>query len=412
MSWKPRPLKDVCIRITKGTTPTTLGYSFLSSGINFIKAESVTHDGRIDTSKFSFIAEKTHDALSRSKLEEFDVLISIAGMFLGKTAVVKSEHLPANTNQAVGIIRVDPRLANPLFVHYLFQLPHTRAIVNSINGQAAQPNINLKQIGELEFHFPPRTQQDKIVNTLSTYDDLIENNLRRIQLLEEAGRCEYRLLIETHETRQSEVKDLAKLIGGFAFKSKDWTDAGCPVIKIKNIDTNTVDVENCDYVPESVADLAKKYELFEGNLLIAMTGATVGKIGLMPRLQKRYFLNQRVGLFRSTKEFDVTPLLFCAFNESNVQQQVLNLAGGAAQPNISGGQIESIKICVPIESTVLEEFCKSTEHSFRMIANLKSQNHLLRAARDILLPRLMSGEIDVSQNSVAKAEVLQPVETR
>ena len=88
--WKKCKLRDLTIKITKGTTPTTIGHKFVETGVNYIKAESILLDGRIDPSKFGFISLQTHEKLSRSQLEENDILFSMAGMVLGKSALAGS----------------------------------------------------------------------------------------------------------------------------------------------------------------------------------------------------------------------------------------------------------------------------------------------------------------------------------
>ena len=120
MTAKVLKLREITTLITKGTTPTTLGHNFTNEGVNFIKAEAVTLDGRIDESVFVHIDELTHEKLKRSKIEMGDILFSIAGMKLGKSAVVKQRHVPANTNQALAIIRADRTRALPEFLHYHF----------------------------------------------------------------------------------------------------------------------------------------------------------------------------------------------------------------------------------------------------------------------------------------------------
>lgn len=100
------PLKDLTVVITKGTTPTTLGYEYTASGINFIKGESILDSHTFDYDKFSHIDEATNEALKRSIIQNRDLLFTIAGT-LGRFAMAEPHMLPANTNQAVGIIRVD-----------------------------------------------------------------------------------------------------------------------------------------------------------------------------------------------------------------------------------------------------------------------------------------------------------------
>ena len=102
--WTIKTLGDITERITKGTTPTTLKRPFVTSGINFVKAESMTGGGGFIPNKFAFIDEETHQLLNRSQLKAGDILISIAGT-IGRIAVMTDEFLPANTNQAVAILR-------------------------------------------------------------------------------------------------------------------------------------------------------------------------------------------------------------------------------------------------------------------------------------------------------------------
>jgi len=107
MTWQPKPIAAITHVVTKGTTPTTLGRQFTDSGVNFIKTEALNGDSGLDVAGFFHIDEDTHQLLGRSVLQEDDVLVTIAGAQVGKCGYVKAEYLPANTNQAVGIVRVD-----------------------------------------------------------------------------------------------------------------------------------------------------------------------------------------------------------------------------------------------------------------------------------------------------------------
>lgn len=165
-------LRELCLRITKGTTPTK-GVGFVKLGINYIKSESITSDGSIDVSKFAFIDLETHRKLVRSQLCENNVLFSMAGVYLGKTAVVLPKHLPANTNQAVGIITLDESKADPYFIHYSLQSPGCRAWVLRSASQSAQPNFNLQEIGDLKVPALSLEGQKEIASVLRLFDDRI-----------------------------------------------------------------------------------------------------------------------------------------------------------------------------------------------------------------------------------------------
>ena len=162
------------------------------NGVNFIKAEALNGDSSLDRAGFAFVSESTHEKLKRSILAEGDILVTIAGAQVGRCGIVRAEHLPANTNQAVGIIRVLRERANPRFVYYFLKNPQTFRMCQGIGGQAAQPNINLTVLKGFDLPLPDLQNQDAIVGVLSAYDDLIENNRRRIALLEEAARLLYR----------------------------------------------------------------------------------------------------------------------------------------------------------------------------------------------------------------------------
>jgi type I restriction enzyme S subunit len=195
--------------------------------------------------------------------------------------------------------------------------------------------------------------------------------------------------------RKGKVADLCEVKSGYAFKSKDWQTEGNPVMKIKNITNNTVDINDCDYVDDEVAKNAEKFELFEGDVLIAMTGATVGKVGLIPKIDKRIYINQRVGLFRPFSEIENNVyLVFSFFMTDEAQKQILNFAGGAAQPNISSSQISEVELNIGSDE-VLKMFESKIQSIMVQIQTLYSQNQKLKEARDILLPRLMNRTIEV-----------------
>ncbi len=114
----------------------------------------------------------------------------------------------------------------------------------------------------------------------------------------------------------------------------------------------------------------------------------------MPDSSRTYYLNQRVGLFVSKSGDPVERYLFPFFQEVFAQTQVINLAGGAAQPNISGGQIESIQLLIP-DNKIFDLYLESTSAIFQQRRTLLEKNEKLTQARDLLLPRLMNGELVV-----------------
>ena len=170
-------LEDLTSLITKGTTPTTNGYKFQDSGINFLKIENIVN-GEIDLSTIEmFISEEAHQSQKRSQLEINDVLFSIAGT-IGDTAIVKKEHLPMNTNQAIALIRPIEKL-NSEFLRRLLSSSISNETTNKQRGGAIK-NVSLGDIKELELPLPPLQTQQKVVSYLDEISNIMEK-IKQIQ---------------------------------------------------------------------------------------------------------------------------------------------------------------------------------------------------------------------------------------
>ncbi|SMX93049.1 type I restriction enzyme, S subunit [Brevibacterium aurantiacum] len=168
---------EVTRRVTKGTTPTTLGGRFEESGINFIKVESINDSGALNQSKLAFISEETHRQLVRSVIDTDDILFSIAGT-IGRVARVQPSDLPANTNQAVAIIRPDIHKIDRGFLYYCLRDTDRIARARTRVVQSVQQNLSLTEVSNIELPIPPLPEQRAIAATLGAIDDKIESNRR------------------------------------------------------------------------------------------------------------------------------------------------------------------------------------------------------------------------------------------
>ena len=177
--WEYYKLGELTTLITKGTTPTSLGGKFENSGINFIKIESLSSDGKFLLDKFAYIDENTHNKLARSKLEHDDILFSIAGA-LGRVAIISRDYLPANTNQALAIIRLkDKKITR--YIYYFLNSDYVKKIIDAESVQLAQANFSLGQLANLDVLVPCLEEQTKIANFLSAIDQKIEVVAQQIE---------------------------------------------------------------------------------------------------------------------------------------------------------------------------------------------------------------------------------------
>ena len=165
-------IKDVAILVTKGTTPTTLGYKFEPDGkINFVKMENISVNGNIQA-PFNKITNECNSAMIRSELQEDDILISIAGT-LGKTAIVTKEILPANTNQAVSIIRLDKtKKILPLYLYYYLKQERALSQYNELKKIANRANLSLDNIENIKIPLYRIELQYKFIDYAQSCDKL------------------------------------------------------------------------------------------------------------------------------------------------------------------------------------------------------------------------------------------------
>ena len=404
--WLVVTIDSVTHVVTKGTTPTTYGMPFTDEGVNFIKAEAVNGDSALDRRGFRYIDHETHTRLSRSILQKNDVLVTIAGANVGRCGYVRSNDLPANTNQAVGIVRVNSQRANPRFVYYFFKLPSTRSLCLSIGGQAAQPNVNLANLKAFEVLLPSRSEQTRIADILSAYDDLIENNRRRIALLEQAARELYRewfvrLRFPGHENSRIvdglpagwgrvRLSDVVSTQYGYTASASE-EPIGPRFLRGKDINKNSyIDWDTVPYCPTSDLNFGK-YALRTGDLLVVRM-ADPGKVAIVEKKIQAIFASYLVRLVIHDESRAFPLYLFYVLTDSKYQGFIGAASGGSTRKSASAKLLNDFGVIQP-PNAIQSLFVDHVAPLRKMIGALLDQNAQARASREILLPRLMSGEV-------------------
>ena len=176
-------LSEISELITKGTTPTTIGYEFQESGINFIKIECFDENGMFIDSKVAHISEECNKQLRRSQLKAGDILFSIAGA-IGRVSIVTEEMLPANTNQALAIIRITRDDVYLPYVKLILTSPLIKAQFEHKKQGVAQLNISLKDINELEIPLPGIQQQIALSELFDKVNRVISIRQRQLRALD------------------------------------------------------------------------------------------------------------------------------------------------------------------------------------------------------------------------------------
>ena len=285
-TWEQRELENITSLITKGTTPKDKSGN---GEVNFIKVENIDPSSGIISSCSRISLEEHEGYLKRSQLKENDILFSIAGT-LGRTSVVNKGILPANTNQALAILRVSDG-----DISYLVTVLRGRAVSDFIKKNptvGAQPNLSLEQVSNLEIPYPKLEEQQQIgayfknLDTLITlhqrkYDKLIQFKAAMLQKMfpqNGANKPEIRFKGFTDAWEQRELGEVASNFEyGLNASAKEF-DGKNKYIRITDIDDESRMFLSDDITsPDTDLTLADKFKLEAGDILFARTGASVGK---------------------------------------------------------------------------------------------------------------------------------------
>ncbi|WP_455722629.1 restriction endonuclease subunit S [Dysosmobacter welbionis] len=294
------------------------------------------------------------------------------------------------------VMRAKTGISDPQFVYYTTTNPAFRNVaIKSMVGSSGRQRVQQSVLEELELPVPDLDEQKRIGTFLARLDEKIVLNNRINENLLEQALTLYATQFSSLELNGC-IGDYCSVKSGFAFKSSWWTNCGVRVIKIGSINQDNLNLLECSYVDEDKANKAKDFVVKAGDLLIAMTGATIGKFAMVPYSSEVLLVNQRVGkFFLGNNPVEKLPFIYCTLKQPEVYAEVVNRGQGSAQPNISASDIMSIPCVIPSQDAI-NNFNDMSQPLFDLIISNQRENRQLSELRNALLPKLMSGELDVS----------------
>ena len=430
--WPKAKIGDVCLRVTKGTTPTTGGGAFSKSGIKFIKVEAITESGGFIPEKFAFIDAETDEKLARSRLIEDDILFTIAGT-IGRVAQVTSAVLPANTNQAVAIVRPNRDAIYPRFLYYTLRDSNRIQLAQSKVVQSVQANFSLGELSAIELPLPSQTEQRAVAHILGTLDDKIELNRKQNETLEAMARALFKAWFVDFEPVRAklegrwrrgeslpglpahlydlfpdrlvesvlgeipegwEVQPLSEvltIIGGGTPKTSVEEYWGGDIPWFSVVDTPSAsDV----FVVATEKSITKK-GLASSSARLIPKGTTIisarGTVGNLAIAGREMTFNQSCYGLRGTGNVGD---YFVYLTAQQMVGQLKSMAHGSVFSTITRQTFEAIQRPVPPPG-VLASFEESVAVWFDSILSSVEESRTLAQLRDTLLPMLISGELRV-----------------
>jgi type I restriction enzyme S subunit len=252
------------------------------------------------------------------------------------------------------VLRAGSEVDSSYLFHLIWNSKLREIGAQNMTGSAGQKRVPADFLKRLEIPLPPIDEQRRIGAILDKADALRRKRKRALDLLDSLTPATFRETfgnLERNTKRFPEIPlaNVVRVTSGFAFSSVDFGEEGAPVVRISNLDGEHVRLDDAVRISEARVGKGKRSKVAPGDLLIAMSGATTGKTGIVPPdARGSIYLNQRVGLYQILDDNKLCHSFLVSLVRSTFYQKFLrNLAWGAAQPNVSGAQLTSLKIPLP-----------------------------------------------------------------
>lgn len=393
-------LSECCLSISDGDH---LPPPKVDAGIPFITISDIDSSNRLNLDVKQFVPEEYYNNLKDiRKAQRNDILYSVVGSF-GIPVIIKGNDKFA-FQRHIAILRPDPTKVIPDYLFYIMKTYNFYMQADSVAIGAAQRTISLTALRNMTVELPSMDVQKKIATTLSRYDSLIDNYQKQIKLLEEAAQRLYKewfvnLRFPGYENtkivdgvpegwEKKRLSDIGNVITGKtpSTSHKEYYGGTIPFITIP--DMHGLFPENSQYLTDVGANMQAKKFIPKGSIIVSC----IGTAGLVCIAKEICQTNQQIN---SLILNDIELLGYMYFTLCGLKGHLNNIgSNGATMTNVSKSKFESIETMIPT-TRLYKEFNDICSTIFNTIKSLSTQLRLLTESRDRLLPKLLSGEIEV-----------------
>jgi type I restriction enzyme S subunit len=371
---------------------------YTKTGPMFLSVHSLNYGDYVDFRDAFHVSEARYDESPEIILHQNDVLICKDGAGIGKVGIVGTLPDRATINSSLLLIRSKASIL-PKFLYRCLSSPYFQSIVNSRLNGATTPHLYQRDITEFPIVLPPLPEQRRIVGILDEAFEGIVTAKANVEKNLQNARALFESYLQSVFTQRGEswvetvLSEVCGLQNGFAFKSGTFRESGQPILRISNIQDERVDTEKLVFFdPKDYRENLDRYRIVEGDLLIAMSGATTGKLGFNTE-KTVFYLNQRVGKFEPGKRLNKAFLFY--FLSTRVKEN-LRISAGAAQPNLSTEQIKGLVLPLPPVATqehVVSALNSLSQETDRLASIYQQKQAALDELKKSLLHQAFSGEL-------------------
>ena len=382
--WPKVKLGAICASISDGDhlpPPKT------DAGVPFVTISDIK-DNKFDFSNTRFVPKAYFDSIDeKRRIRKGDVLYSVVGSY--GIPVYANADIDVAFQRHIAILKPGNKIVSR-FLYYSMLSPAFYNAADNVAIGAAQKTITLSALRNLEIPLPPLPVQRRIADILSAYDDLIENTRRRIAILEETARLAYRKWFGgAGEGKTTTIGEVCQTFGGGTPKTSvsDYWDGDVPWVVPTDITRNTclavLDTER------KITDLGlqkSSAKMLPANAILMTSRASVGYFGIadFPVCTNQGFI--------SIVPNDDSWRWYLLFNLMSRVEEIRSNAKGSTFPEISRARFRSMDVSIPDENALIE-FNGVVEPLMQQVRVLAKQSAVLATVRDMLLPRLMKGEV-------------------
>ncbi len=398
-----------------GSKLTTRDY--VDHGVPVIRGSNLNNGRYLDMNDFVYVTDsKVREDLSSNLAKPLDLVFTQRGT-LGQVAIIPDEGISDRyvVSQSQMKLTVDDAKADRHFIYYYFSSHQAIERITNFTSSSGVPHINLTVLRNFEVPVPPLETQKRIASTLSAYDDLIENNRRRIQLLEQAARLLYKewfvhLRFPGHEHVKIKACPGRRSGDGIpeGWEKKKFSEVcetiggGTPSTKVSEywegeitwVVPSDITKNDCLVLLDSERKITEKglkessAKMVPAKTILMTSRASVGFFALMD-----YEVCTNQG-FINIIPYEDEMRMYLLFNLMSRVEEIRSNAKGTTYPEISKGRFRDMEVVIP-PKTLVSEFAEFTSDIIRQVRILKQSTKKLERARDLLLPRLMNGEVAV-----------------
>ena len=394
--WKEVRLGDVIEKIIdyRGKTPKKLGGDWCSKGYRAISARSIKNGKLVNEDKMNLLSEDLYRKWMKDEIQFGDIILTSEAP-LGEHLIWKSNEKIV-LSQRVFAIRTNRKILNPFYFNHFIDSRYFQHELKSRQSGTTVTGIRQTELLKTKILLPPLSEQKAIAEVLSSLDDKIDLLHRQNKTLENIAQALFRkwFIDEADDGwEERSFVDFFDFLEGPGIRNWQYTESGTRFINIRLIQNGEIKTEKANFVSDQEANGKYKHFLLKEKDMIVSTSGTLGKTAIIRKYHLPLMLNTSVIRFRPKDGVNYS-FVYQYLQSKQFREDLENYGGGSVQKNFGPTHLRMMKFRLP-PAKLLENFRRHADNLYIKLDKNYLQIRTLENLRDILLPKLMGGELRV-----------------